>query len=48
MTGRVFLVVGPSGAGKDTLFAGAAAADPSAALGAAGDHAASRGGRRAV
>lgn len=29
MTGRVFAVVGPSGAGKDTLIAGAIAADPS-------------------
>ncbi|MGV8989047.1 MAG: phosphonate metabolism protein/1,5-bisphosphokinase (PRPP-forming) PhnN [Cypionkella sp.] len=28
MTGRVFAVVGPSGAGKDTLLAGAAAASP--------------------
>ncbi|QYZ69109.1 phosphonate metabolism protein/1,5-bisphosphokinase (PRPP-forming) PhnN [Neotabrizicola shimadae] len=28
MTGRVFAVVGPSGAGKDTLIAGAVAADP--------------------
>ena len=29
MTGRVFAVVGPSGAGKDTLLAGAVAASPS-------------------
>lgn len=29
MTGRVFAVVGPSGAGKDTLLAGAVAAAPS-------------------
>ena len=29
MTGRVYAVVGPSGAGKDTLIAGAVAADPS-------------------
>ena len=28
MTGRVFAVVGPSGAGKDTLLAGAVAASP--------------------
>ncbi len=28
MTGRVFAVVGPSGAGKDTLLAGAIAASP--------------------
>ena len=28
MTGRLFIVVGPSGAGKDTLPAGAKAADP--------------------
>lgn len=28
MIGRVFAVVGPSGAGKDTLIAGAVAADP--------------------
>ncbi|WP_395004734.1 phosphonate metabolism protein/1,5-bisphosphokinase (PRPP-forming) PhnN [Cypionkella sp.] len=28
MTGRLFVVVGPSGAGKDTLIAGAMAANP--------------------
>ena len=28
MTGRLFVVVGASGAGKDTLIAGALAADP--------------------